>query len=83
MLFMGVSPCFYGPMGNIYGRRWVSKPPNFQKLCFPFVEMGLMRHVVATNIKNRFSTDLIIVACHYKRDFVLCLFYWDGVYVYN
>jgi hypothetical protein len=23
MLFMGLSPCFYGPFGNIYGRRWV------------------------------------------------------------
>lgn len=23
MLFMGISPCFYGPYGNIYGRRWV------------------------------------------------------------
>jgi hypothetical protein len=23
MLFMGISPCFYGPFGNIYGRRWV------------------------------------------------------------
>ncbi|KAJ4287553.1 hypothetical protein N0V90_012256 [Kalmusia sp. IMI 367209] len=24
MLFMGVSPCFYGPIGTIYGRKWVS-----------------------------------------------------------
>ncbi|EOA88573.1 hypothetical protein ACJQWK_01570 [Exserohilum turcicum] len=24
MLFMGLSPCFYGPFGNIYGRKWVS-----------------------------------------------------------
>lgn len=23
LLFMGVSPCFYGPFGNIYGRKWV------------------------------------------------------------
>lgn len=23
MLFMGISPCFYGPFGNIYGRKWV------------------------------------------------------------
>jgi hypothetical protein len=23
MLFMGLSPCFYGPYGNIYGRKWV------------------------------------------------------------
>jgi MFS family permease len=23
MLFMGISPMFYGPFGNIYGRRWV------------------------------------------------------------
>lgn len=23
MLFMGLSPCFYGPFGNIYGRKWV------------------------------------------------------------
>lgn len=23
MLFMGISPCFYGPYGNIYGRKWV------------------------------------------------------------
>ena len=23
MLFMGVSPCFYGPIGTIYGRKWV------------------------------------------------------------
>lgn len=23
MLFMGVSPCFWGPMSQIYGRRWV------------------------------------------------------------
>lgn len=25
MLFMGISPCFYGPYGNIYGRKWVCK----------------------------------------------------------
>ncbi|KAL6708374.1 hypothetical protein ACN47E_003298 [Coniothyrium glycines] len=24
MLFMGISPCFYGPYGTIYGRKWVS-----------------------------------------------------------
>jgi multidrug resistance protein len=24
MVFMGVSPMFYGPFGNIYGRRWIS-----------------------------------------------------------
>lgn len=24
MLFMGVSPCFWGPLSQIYGRRWVS-----------------------------------------------------------
>ncbi|KAF2257802.1 MFS general substrate transporter [Lojkania enalia] len=24
MLFMGLSPCFSGPFGNIYGRKWVS-----------------------------------------------------------
>ncbi|ORY15497.1 major facilitator superfamily domain-containing protein [Clohesyomyces aquaticus] len=24
MVFMGLSPCFYGPFGNIYGRKWVS-----------------------------------------------------------
>jgi len=24
MLFMGISPLFYGPYGNIYGRKWVS-----------------------------------------------------------
>ncbi|KAF2118855.1 major facilitator superfamily domain-containing protein [Lophiotrema nucula] len=24
MVFMGISPCFYGPIGNIYGRKWVS-----------------------------------------------------------
>lgn len=23
MLFMGISPCFYGPYGTIYGRKWV------------------------------------------------------------
>jgi len=23
MLFMGISPMFYGPFGNIYGRKWV------------------------------------------------------------
>jgi hypothetical protein len=23
MLFMGLSPCFYGPYGSIYGRKWV------------------------------------------------------------
>ena len=28
MLFMGISPCFYGPYGNIYGRKWVC---NYQK----------------------------------------------------
>lgn len=32
MLFMGISPCFYGPFGNIYGRRWVRNYPNI-----PFV----------------------------------------------
>lgn len=26
MLFMGISPCFYGPYGNIYGRKWVFHP---------------------------------------------------------
>jgi hypothetical protein len=25
MLFMGISPCFYGPYANIYGRKWVRK----------------------------------------------------------
>jgi MFS family permease len=32
MLFMGLSPCFYGPYGNIYGRKWVrisSTLPNY------------------------------------------------------
>ncbi|CBX90495.1 hypothetical protein LEMA_P066210.1 [Plenodomus lingam JN3] len=24
MLFMGISPCFYGPYAGIYGRKWVS-----------------------------------------------------------
>ncbi|KAF1961492.1 MFS general substrate transporter [Byssothecium circinans] len=24
MLFMGLSPCFYGPISNIYGRKWVA-----------------------------------------------------------
>ena len=28
MLFMGLSPMFYGPFGNIYGRRWVRKYSN-------------------------------------------------------
>lgn len=28
MLFMGLSPCFYGPIGNMYGRRWVRNYPN-------------------------------------------------------
>lgn len=28
MLFMGVSPCFYGPIGTIYGRRWVRNYHN-------------------------------------------------------
>ncbi|KAL1602422.1 hypothetical protein SLS60_005838 [Paraconiothyrium brasiliense] len=28
MLFMGVSPCFYGPIGTIYGRRWVRNNHN-------------------------------------------------------
>jgi hypothetical protein len=23
MLFMGISPCYYGPYANIYGRKWV------------------------------------------------------------
>jgi hypothetical protein len=26
MLFMGVSPCFWGPLSQVYGRRWVSLP---------------------------------------------------------
>lgn len=32
MLFMGLSPCFWGPMSQIYGRRWVS---TFHS-CLPF-----------------------------------------------
>lgn len=28
MLFMGISPCFYGPYGNIYGRKWVCNNQN-------------------------------------------------------
>ena len=24
MLFMGISPCFWGPASQIFGRRWVS-----------------------------------------------------------
>lgn len=24
MLFMGVSPCFWGPLSQVYGRRWVN-----------------------------------------------------------
>jgi len=23
LLFMGISPCFWGPMSQVYGRRWV------------------------------------------------------------
>ena len=26
MLFMGISPCFYGPVSGVYGRRWVGQP---------------------------------------------------------
>jgi hypothetical protein len=26
MLFMGVSPAFWGPLSQVYGRRWVSQP---------------------------------------------------------
>lgn len=28
MLFMGISPCFYGPIGTIYGRKWVRRHQN-------------------------------------------------------
>jgi hypothetical protein len=28
MLFMGISPCFYGPIGTIYGRKWVRNNRN-------------------------------------------------------
>jgi hypothetical protein len=30
MLFMGFSPCFWGPLSQVYGRRIVSVPPIFQ-----------------------------------------------------
>lgn len=30
MLFMGVSPCFYGPIGTIYGRKWVRNTKYYQ-----------------------------------------------------
>jgi len=26
LLFMGISPCFWGPMSQVYGRRWVCLP---------------------------------------------------------
>lgn len=29
MLFMGISPMFYGPFGNIYGRKWVRLNPIY------------------------------------------------------
>lgn len=32
MLFMGVSPCFYGPIGTIYGRRWVRTIRNKEQI---------------------------------------------------
>jgi len=28
MLFMGISPCFWGPLSQVYGRRWVSYCKN-------------------------------------------------------
>lgn len=34
MLFMGISPCFYGPFGTIYGRKWVRINLNIHTL-FP------------------------------------------------
>lgn len=27
LVFMGVSPCFWGPLSQVYGRRWVSQFP--------------------------------------------------------
>lgn len=30
MLFMGLSPCFWGPLSQVYGRRIVSVPPSFR-----------------------------------------------------
>ena len=38
MLFMGISPLFYGPYGNIYGRKWVGNRGSigiFFGLTFP------------------------------------------------
>ncbi|KAK2625084.1 hypothetical protein QTJ16_005453 [Diplocarpon rosae] len=28
MVFMGVSPCFWGPLSQVYGRRWATLAPN-------------------------------------------------------
>ncbi len=28
MLFMGISPCFWGPLCQVYGRRWVHSYPS-------------------------------------------------------
>lgn len=33
MLFMGISPCFYGPYGNIYGRKWVRNNTSTSCYC--------------------------------------------------
>lgn len=35
MLFMGISPCFYGPFASIYGRKWVRMNLNIHKQPHP------------------------------------------------
>ena len=58
MLFMGISPLFYGPYGNIYGRKWVGNRGSigiFLRLTFP---SGISRKRSAIHCLlywNRFS----------------------------
>lgn len=40
MLFMGISPAFWGPLSQVYGRRNVSEPPP----PFPKIESGEIGH---------------------------------------
>lgn len=56
MLFMGVSPCFYGPIGTIYGRKWVRYNHNENNCEDQRPGLGDVQSMLITNCKRSRSS---------------------------
>lgn len=58
MLFMGISPCFYGPYGNIYGRKWVccvAHSSEAGRLLYLQTDIDLQVSVISAALFTAFS----------------------------